>query len=37
LVPREDGDFRREIEDSESEVSEGERVGEDESAFGMVA
>jgi hypothetical protein len=31
------GDFRREVEQSESEVSEDERAGEDESAFGIVA
>jgi hypothetical protein len=30
------GDFRREVEDSDSEVSEDECVGEEESAFGMV-
>ena len=29
------GDFRREVDDSESEVSGEERMGEDESAFGI--
>lgn len=29
------GDFCGEVEDSESEVSEEERIGEDESAFGI--
>jgi hypothetical protein len=35
FVAWEVGDFRREVDDSESEVSEEERIGEDESAFGI--